>query len=136
MVEFTLPMKAFSVNKMNYRDVRFKTAEFKDWFSELCERLQGIKELHELGDDFRAKGGVFCIWITISYPPHIYFTKSHQVSAKTFDCTNVEKPIVDAIFRETMHVDDRYLVKCISEKKAGASNSIFVRLEHYTDSDI
>lgn len=134
MIEITLPMKAFSINRMNYRDVRFKTTEFKAWFNELCERLQAYKELLDMGDDFRSQGGEFCLWLTVAYPPHIFYNKSNQISAKTYDLTNVEKPICDAIFRETMRVDDRFLVKCISEKIPAAMNSITIKLERYPNS--
>lgn len=133
MIEFSLPMRAFSVNRMNYRDARFKTAEFKDWFNELCARLGEVKELSEMGDDWRKHGGEFCIWIHVKYPYHIYYNKGGTISAKTFDVSNVEKPIVDALFRETMGVDDRFLVKCISEKSDGALYSIDIKLERYTD---
>lgn len=129
MLEFSLPMKAFSVNKMSYRDARFKTQEFKDWFTELIQRLQEIKELSAMGDDWRKNGGYFEIWIEIVYPPHVYYNKSGQVSSKTFDVTNTEKPIVDAIFREVMCVDDRNLIRCTGSKRAGATHSIEIKLK-------
>lgn len=133
MIEFSLPMRAFSINKMNYRDVRFKTSEFKLWFTELCERLQAFKELLDTGDDFKREGGVFEISITVKYPHHIFYTKNGTISAKTFDISNVEKPIIDAIFRETMRVDDRYLVSCHSEKVVAATYGIDIKLERYPD---
>jgi len=131
MVEISLPMRAFSVNRMSYRDARFKTAEFKEWFSELCERLQAFKELMDMGDDFKRDGGEFEIEIEVVYPFHVYYNQSKTISAKTFDVTNVEKPIVDAIFRETMGVDDRFLVKCVSSKRDGGAYAVNIKLERY-----
>lgn len=134
MIEFSLPMRAFSVNRMSYKDVRFKTAEFKEWFNELCNRLGEIKELYDMGNDFKSEGGEFEIEIEVVYPFHIYYNKSNQISAKTFDVTNVEKPLVDAIFRETMGVDDRFLVKCTSSKRDGAMHEINIKLERNSNS--
>jgi hypothetical protein len=128
-IEFTLDMKAFSVNAMSYRDARFKTKEFQDWFRELLTRLEDIKDLTDMADTFKAHGGAFAIEISVLYPSHVYYNKFGQISAKTFDITNVEKPLVDAIFRERMQIDDRNLVDMVSTKGPGSHHQIIIRLK-------
>lgn len=128
-VEFSLPMKCFSVNQMSSRDLRFKTKEYKDWHLEFSTRLQEIKELQDVADMYKAHGGAFLIWIEVVYPPHIFYNKSKQISAKTIDVSNFEKPILDVIFRDTLAVDDRNVVKCVSTKRAGATWSVDIKLE-------
>lgn len=46
----------------------------------------------------------------------MYYNKHGQVSAKTFDITNCEKPLVDLIMNNFMNVNDRYLTVCVSSK--------------------
>lgn len=129
IVEFSIPMKCFSVNQMSSRDQRFKTKEFKDWHLEISTRLSDVKELQDVADMYKAHGGAFLIWIEVVYPHHIFFNKSKQISAKTIDVSNFEKPLIDVLFRDTLGVNDLNIVQCVSSKRAGASWYIDIKLE-------
>ncbi len=130
IIEFSLQTKAFSINKMHYRDQRFKTAEYKDWATKVLHLLSEIKELYDMGGDWQRSGGVFAVEFEFVYPAYIYYNKSKQVSSKTFDLSNVEKPLLDLIFGDTMEVNDRNVVKLVSSKRAGAMYAINVSIEH------
>lgn len=69
-----------------------------------------------MADMWRKSGGIFHIRIQNNYPRHVYYNKLEQVSAKTFDITNCEKPLVDLIMNRFMDVNDRYLTVCVSSK--------------------
>ncbi len=134
MIEFTLPIKPFSVNAYRCRDQRFKTAEAQDWETKLKWLLEDYaKEFNELREDFEKYGGFFHVTIMVFYPMHVFYNKSEAVSAKTIDITNFEKPLVDMIFRETMGVDDRFITRLSSSKQAGGTQNISVRIVHQSE---
>jgi Holliday junction resolvase RusA-like endonuclease len=126
--EFTLPIKAFSVNAYHYRDKRHKTQEARAWEEEVKFLLDEHKPLLDIAAEHIKLGGEFVVYLTFSYPKHIFYNKIGQVSAKTYDLSNVEKPILDLIFKETMGVDDRFVTQIVSAKRPGASFAIDVKI--------
>lgn len=129
-------MRAFSINAATYRDARFKTKEYKEWHLELQNRICDsdiYKDLLDLASDFKAEGGTFEVTLCVVYPFHVYYNKSKQISAKTFDVTNTEKLLVDVLFGDIMEVNDRYITKCTSSKRAGAMHEIEISIELSTD---
>lgn len=132
MIEFELDVKPFSVNQMTYRDARFKTAEYKAWAEMVLAQLSEMdqhKELMAIAADHARLGGVFHVEFTYEYPPHVFYNKSKQVSAKTIDCSNGAKPLLDLIFGDTMKVNDRFVTKLTERKCVGARTRILVKLE-------
>ena len=132
--EFSLPIKAFSVNAYHYRDKRHKTAEARAWEEEVKFLLEEHKPLLDLAAEHIKLGGEFTVYLNFVYPKHVFYNKIGQVSAKTFDLSNVEKPILDLLFKETMGVDDRFVTQIVSSKRAGASFAIDIKLKLYTNS--
>lgn len=134
--KFSLPIKPFSVNAMTYRDTRFKTAEFKSWANEVRNLLEEHKPLLDMAMDFKdASQADFEVQITVLYPQHIFFNKLGQISAKTMDVSNIEKPLIDIIFKDFMDVDDRHIWKLISTKEPGANQRIDINIILETDRD-
>lgn len=137
-MEFTLLCKPFSVNAYHYRDKRHKTQEARDWEANLLRLLEEhSKRLQELAEDYKRMGGCFYIAISAIYPPHIFYNKQRQISSRTLDVTNFEKPIVDVIFGQVMGVNDKVVVECLSRKAAGPFYAININLQFhaYVDSD-
>jgi Holliday junction resolvase RusA-like endonuclease len=132
-VEINLPIKAFSVNAYYYSNRNIKTKEAREYEALVLQLLEEYKALHDMALQFNEQGGEFSIEICIEYPQHIYFNKSGKISAKTFDVTNVEKPIVDLIMNRFMNIDDRFLVSCKSTKRAGAMHKINIVLELHAE---
>lgn len=133
-VEFELPVKAFSVNKMSARDIRFKTSEYKEWATKVLALLQDMDEfkgLMEIADDFRAKGGEFEVFFTYMYPHHEFYTKNNIISSKTVDMSNGAKPLLDLIFGDTMDVNDKFVTKLTEAKCAGPRHSIKIIIRHF-----
>lgn len=135
MLCFQLPIKAFSVNAYYYKTRSFKTPAAQDWETMVCYRLAKVPGLRELAVQWKELGGVFHVQMTFVYPMDVYFNKAGHVSAKAFDLSNVEKPLLDMIFRETLEVDDRFVTELISRKRAGAAYGIEVCLELKTQAD-
>lgn len=125
-VSFSLNIGAYSVNKMTYRDIRFKTAEYKDWASQVLQLLSEEKDLIDLAAQFDELKHGFVVTVCVEYPKHVFYTKNGAVSAKTVDCTNVGKPLVDLIFGQTMGINDKYIISYRESKRVGARNSILV----------
>ncbi len=91
--------------------------------------LEEHKALHEMAEQFNETGGIFHIGIMNIYPPHIFYNRHGQISSKTFDCDNIVKPLVDLIFGQFMGINDKNIVKVVSEKRAGAVQAIDIRVE-------
>lgn len=128
MVKFTLNQRAFSVNAYHYRDKRHKTAEARAWEAAVTAELNEVKELSAIAEDWKAHGGYFVLHLTVYYPHHVFYTAHGEISSKTFDCSNVEKPLQDLIFKQ-MGLNDKLVKKLISEKSSGAYGRIEVKLE-------
>ena len=128
LIELSLPIKAFSVNATSYRDSRFKTKEYQDWYTKVCELLEDHKELHELADDWRKDGGYFKVDFSFHYPEHIFWNRNKTVSSKTFDLTNCEKNLLDAIFR-FMDINDKHVVLLKSSKHPGIGYEIKIKIQ-------
>ena len=138
MVSFSIPIKAFSVNAYYYKTRSFKTPAASDWETLVCAHLARVTDLNILAEAWRANHGVFIVHFTFVYPMHVFFNQAGNVSAKAFDLSNVEKPLLDMLFRETMKVDDRFVTELTSRKRAGADYAIEISLElkAYADSDL
>lgn len=129
-MKLTLNCKPFSINAYSYRDKRHKTAEARAWEAQVLELLEPYeKALLELADDWRKGGGVWRIKLYFFYPMHIFYNKDGQISSKSMDLTNVEKPLVDMIFGQVMGVNDKSIVECQSFKLPYAMYAIEVHLE-------
>jgi hypothetical protein len=127
-VEFTLDIAAFSVNKMTYRDVRFKTAEYKDWATAVLQMLSEEKDLVDMAARFDDTKDAFLVEVCVEYPKHVFYNKAGSISSKTVDCTNVGKPLIDLIFRDTMGINDKHITRYVESKRVGARNQIKVVL--------
>lgn len=128
MIEFDLQIKPFSVNCYHYATRKVKTADARAWECTVLEALADVKELSVLADDWRRLGGYFNISIHCFYPPFIFYTQSGEISAKTIDVTNFEKPLQDLIFKQ-MGLNDKLVKKMVSEKSAGTHHYIRIKLE-------
>lgn len=132
-------MKAFSVNKYYGRDQRYKTAAAKQYESAVLSRLLKHNQLLEMAKIHRQTGGCFHISIDCKYPKKDFYNEQGKISAKTFDCSNIEKPLLDLILGRFMEVNDKNVVKLVSTKSAaGASHTIDITLElvPYADSKV
>lgn len=97
--------------------------------------LQNHPDLLRMAEKWQKNGGVFHITIAINYPRQLYYNRFERISAKTFDVTNTEKPLVDLIMNNYMGVDDRNLTVCVSSKgSVEGPHSIDITLELVQDS--
>lgn len=124
---FRINNKPFSINAYHYRDKRHKTAEARAWEEEIVYALADVKELSAIADDWRKSGGYFELHITAVYPEYLFYTQSGEISGKTIDVTNFEKPLQDLIFKQ-MGLNDKLVKKMVSEKSAGTHNYLEVTI--------
>ena len=130
--KLTIPSKAFSINAMTYRDKRTKTAAFYEWSHTVLHLLnseENQKAFSDLRDHFDPTVHAVEATMTAYYPKEVLFTKKGMISAKSFDITNIEKPLVDLIFLpvyfdkpspygvKNFNNDDKYLVSFTSKKR-------------------
>ncbi len=127
--DFVLPTQAFSVNAYRYSRGFAKTKEARLYEERVLEMLEEHKTLHDIADSFRAHGGAFKVSITCQYPKHVFYNQAGHVSAKTFDLSNCEKPILDLLFVNFMDVDDRFVTEMISKKEVGPTWAILITVE-------
>lgn len=91
--------------------------------------LEDVKILSDLALEFHRVGGEFWVSFEYIYPFHIYYNKAKDISAKTFDLSNVEKPLLDQVFGTRMGVNDRFVTLLRSSKRAGAQHEIRITIE-------
>lgn len=125
---FTLLTQAFSVNAYRYRKNFVKTAEAREYEEKILYMLEEHKGLRELAEDFKG-GDEIHVKLTFTYPKHVFHNQAGHVSSKTFDLSNVEKPLLDLIINNYMNLDDRHVTKLTSEKRIGSNYTIEVTLE-------
>lgn len=128
-VTFELLGKGFSVNAAYYASRKIKTQACRDWEQVMLHQLDDIKDLVDLADTYRETGGSFFIEIVHEYPHHIFFNKQGTISSKTFDCSNVEKLLIDLIFGRTLGIDDKNITELVSKKRVGAQHCIKVKIQ-------
>ncbi len=132
---FSLAVNAFSVNKMTYRDVRFKSAEYKEWATRVLHLLSEEKGLVDLAAQFDDSKHAFAVSVIVEYPQHIFYNKAGAISSKTVDCTNVGKPLIDLIFGDTMEINDKYITHYSESKRPGALSRLVITIELISSTD-
>lgn len=128
-VRFVLTGKGFSINAAYYATRKIKTAAAREWEAAISEQLNDIKLLADLALEWNKLGGTFEVEMIHEYPYHVFYNKQGQVSSKTFDCSNVEKLLLDQIFGGALDINDKYVTKLISEKRVGPQHQIKVRIQ-------
>lgn len=147
--KFVLNVKPFSINQVHYRDGKRKTRECRDWEITVFNALntpEYLASMALLRQDFDPKKHAFKIELTCCYPASYFRTKDGNISSKTQDITNWEKPLVDLIFLdkyslspspfgiENIQIDDKFIVEMLSKKVAydGANTMLLVSVERFT----
>lgn len=130
MITFSIPIKGFSVNAYYYGNRRIKTKEARLWEAEFISAVspQIKKQLTDMQEEFNLHGGVFSLSLEFLYPRATFYNLKTEVSARTLDLTNVEKPVQDLLFNQLMGVDDRFVTRLKSVKKASSKYEIKIRI--------
>lgn len=131
-------IKPMSVNAMYFRSFNgvSKTAKASDWTYEVFFALSSAENLlamQDLRNHFDPNKHVLSFSITAAYSKEDLYTKKGQISARTQDCTNFEKSIVDCICLpkyydqvapqgcQNLNIDDRYITEVHSFKALSTS---------------
>lgn len=83
--------------------------------------------LIEVVKQYQEKGGYFVLSFHAYYPAHIFRTQEGELSGRTIDITNYEKPLQDLLFK-VLNLNDKLVKKLISEKSEGTHHYIDVQL--------
>lgn len=142
--QIVLPVKAFSINKMSTRDARFKTKAYEEWTYQVFHHLSkqpNLSAMEDLRKQFSEKKHGFIINMVTRFPKEILLTKKGTISARAFDITNVEKPLIDLLFDskyfnrdapygcKNLKCDDKHLLEINSKKVTGSSHEITINIE-------
>lgn len=129
---------------MYYRDRSVKTTEARHWTYEVFDVLnqsENQEKLENLRNFFEKKKHAYCVELIAYYPEELYYTKAGDMSSRTFDISNWEKPLIDLIFLPKYHkqtapngcpnlnVDDRYLKKMSSLKLPSDTHKIYIKIQ-------
>jgi hypothetical protein len=122
VLKFSLPIKAFSVNAMYYGSIRKKKPACCEWETIVEEYLSRIDELKSLAN-----------YKSFNMEYHFFmpgfFNKAGDISAKTYDLTNIEKNLQDMIFK-AINTDDRFVVSVFSTKQPSMAYRIDVVINY------
>lgn len=124
-------MAPFSINRMYYANKMSKTAEAQKWTLEVFHDLSqphNQEKLEALRAGFDPKQHGFNVSFTMYFPVDIFWTKTKRISSRTFDLSNIEKPLIDLLFLpkyfdktppfgcKNLNIDDKYLMEMSSRK--------------------
>lgn len=130
---------------MYARDMRFKTAKYRDWqahaFWELA-KPEPEAAMAALREAFDADKYAFHVTLTCYYPTKEFFNKQKgTISTRTIDVSNFEKNILDCMFGQEFHgsmapygcnninANDKYIVQLISKKEAWENSTFAIKVE-------
>lgn len=129
---FVLNLKPFSINRVFSRDMRHKTADYRDWeiSAVLALRSPSVQlELKKIREGFDAKIHGVEVSFCFNIPKTIMLNKAGQLSSRAMDLSNCEKTLLDILCLPKYHVqstpygapnlniDDKYVVALHSYKK-------------------
>jgi len=129
-------IEPMSINRVHCRDQRYLTSHFQNWAAKISHYLGEDdlqKKIIKLKNAFNPKEHSFKVSITSYYPREMFYTQSDQINAKTHDISNTEKPLIDVVFLakypNSLKIDDKFITKMSSEKKAADSHLIEMIIE-------
>ena len=130
IIDFTLVVPSFSVNKYYYRRGKsvVRTSPAREWGANVHEQL-AVLNLQPQFEAFRkafkpSKHGIH-VDLTFFVERSLYFTKKGLINIRSKDLTNVEKPLVDLIFDEryfnrdgiqNLAINDKHIISLHSRK--------------------
>ena len=140
MLQIHLPIKPYSVNAYFYGNRAIKKREAVEWEQKIIEFLRTKEtqsDLNNFRNSFDPSKHSISVDIKLTYPRKILYTQKKQLSAKAFDISNTEKPLIDVLFlpkystesSRNIELDDKYITRMISEKVVGANYSIDVKIQ-------
>ncbi len=138
-ISFTLKSRPFSINSMYYRSGS-RTKEARNWGDNILDQVQKLN-LSSKFKLFREKYNKKIHGISVTYLFGIkksrFFNKDGDISIRSMDLTNVEKPLTDLLFAEkyrdrdgieNVAIDDRFICEVRSKKFAADIDSIKVSI--------
>lgn len=121
-----------------------KTTEAKEWTYNIIHHLASPSNalcFESIRSSFDRKIHGISATITYYYPSSKLFTKKDEISSKSLDITNVEKPLIDIIFLphyydkefpygfKNLNLDDKFLVECNSKKALSPDQTHYIKVE-------
>jgi hypothetical protein len=128
---FRIKAKPFSINAATYGDARTKTSAYYEWSNQIFHQLwsesnqQKMRDLREFFDETKHSVKVH---MKAVYPKDQFITKQGTLSARTIDCSNGEKLLLDLFFDKqffskphptgvpNININDKHVVALYSEK--------------------
>lgn len=140
MIDITLNIKPYSVNKYFYGNRAIKRRETVEWEMSIIEilRHENIqKKIQDFKDRFDPAKHSIEIEMLFHYPHDVLYTKKKQLSSRAFDLSNVEKPLIDVLFLakyctdkiKNLEIDDKYVTKMTSQKLAADTHRIEIKIQ-------
>ena len=135
-IRFRLKAAPFSINKAYYKN-RKRTRECREWGDDILLQLQSSKILSKLRKVKQWKA--IELHLLYHYPKEKLYTKKGEISRRSMDLSNIEKLLIDLIcdsryngrvlkdtVLENANVDDKLIVKLVSEKRLSEDNSHYI----------
>ena len=132
-ITLLLACEAFSINKMYYNKPGFqRTQEAREWSYKVFDELNcsyNQQQMRLFREKFEPSHMGVEVTIVERIPVDEFFkVGSWEISSKTFDRSNVEKPLIDLLFLpkyftrsvpegcNNLNLDDKYVSQVISRK--------------------
>lgn len=135
--------RPFSINNAYYKQTFNMTRECREWRKTIINQLlkpECLQTMADFRNAFDPKKAGIIIGLSYQIPYEYFFTKQDEISRLSMDMTNIEKLLVDVLFDkrfpdrgevDNINLDDKFIIKCISEKLPSDRWEINVRLDLY-----
>lgn len=142
--------RPFSINSMYFNrpdNKKIRSLDARNWSRLIFIQLNNQYNLNQLKlfrDAFDPKTMGIGIHMTTHYKRDTFFTKKDQISSRTMDISNIEKPIIDLIFDpkyfkrkcpegcQNLNLNDKYIVGMISNKLPSKTGEMYMFIKLWT----
>ena len=126
-INIYIKAEPFSINNAYYRSGRKKT-ECKDWEVRIHTQLRKYASLLDLvNKETKAESGL-SLELLFYMPKSKLYTAKGAISRKSKDLSNIEKLLIDCIFKHMPDRDDAEIVQMVSGKTATEGHEHGVRI--------
>lgn len=139
-ISFIFPIKPYSINSMYYRDRSIITKDAREWQLKVLDYLSDPKiqtQIKQFKEHFDIEKHLLQVEIQHYYPESFFITKKGSVSSKTFDLSNIEKPLIDLVLchrysgekYKNLEIDDKNIIYLKSSKGICEELTIIIKVD-------
>lgn len=135
-----IDVKPFSINSYYYGIKRVRTRDARAWGAEIHRQMVAFKDQIEVFRSlFNPKKHSLRVEIVHEMPKETFFNTKKEVSHRSKDLTNIEKPLIDILTAgkyldrgfSVLGIDDHFITELLSFKRVSADNRFRILVKFF-----